>query len=265
MSTLHVFFLLERFQPFTNPTPNLWEMINEMILKFISLFQLSHPNLHVSSPVFTLFLTLILCVPVTHWGVLRCSIHWDFYPHSSTDDVQFRLLPSFVQHVCWSKLIVRRMVRSFFEDYMLLTLRLKGGTCPTKNDPPSRLSLVLGRGAPQHAFTLKNQLPRDWPCRRFFEYIGFKNAEHQMRLTIKMRKPRGNPFEMLGQNKKSSINANPSLFGRLYEMPRLNKYPYHTRMVYGNICSYQMPLPQKCGDSRQNPTSILDKNIPPFI
>lgn len=42
-----------------------------------------------------------------------------------------------------------------------------------------------------------------------------------MRLTIKMRKPRGNPFEMLGQNKKSSINANPSLFGRLYEMPRL--------------------------------------------
>lgn len=47
-----------------------------------------------------------------------------------------------------------------------------------------------------------------------------------MRLTIKMRKPRGNPFEMLGQNKKSSINANPSLFGRLYEMPRLYKYPY---------------------------------------
>ena len=55
MSTLHVFFLLETIQPFTNPTPNIWEMINEMILKFISLFQLSHPNLHVSSPVFPFF------------------------------------------------------------------------------------------------------------------------------------------------------------------------------------------------------------------
>lgn len=50
-------------------------------------------------------------------------------------------------------------------------------------------------------------------------YKGFFKCVAPNQAQYEMHKPSGNPYEMLGKNKKSLFKGNPSLFGHLYGMP----------------------------------------------
>ena len=94
------FFLLETIQW---PPPILHQKYKKQIDSEVHLFiSTESSEFSCRKPVFFYScLILILRIPVTHRGIFSCSIRWDFYTHSSTDDLQFRLLPSFLQHLRW--------------------------------------------------------------------------------------------------------------------------------------------------------------------